>query len=851
MESENSRERIHCDAVAASPLELLDGAGAGAGHDHQLSRTNNDGLSTRETPAGNIYSGVTLGGQTRAILGNVFYTTHNNVTNPSEQTTEEVRHESLMNTLAFDQMDFRKATVEPAHTRTCRWIFEEEAFLRWRDPAFRDTNHGFLWIKGKPGSGKSTLMKCILNSTTKHGPECTVISFFFNARGESLERSTEGCYRSLLHQILAAFPKLRGSIQIPHSLGKGQAFPITMLQNVLYEAVLSLQQEHLVLILDALDECDQKEVRSMIHFLGSLAETTELQGVSLNTCFASRHYPSITVRFCETLVVEQSKGHTQDILMYARDSLVVESDVQRKEILDQVMRKAEGVFLWVVLVVRILNEQFDEGRTQIRLLDAISDLPDDLDALIGSIISNGASDQHLLPTLLWVLSRAASANDVTCAVIKLGAGETSHLQDKASCEPSFVKRFVLHASKGLVESHGYTLQFIHESVRQHILVKGLAQLGPRFANNLQVFRDVYLAELYEDCLRHFQCPSSIPPELPVSRSSHMNPWQQSCPGGKAPEMYQLPRVARHYFWTHLDRAYKKKACVLDLVHNFPKCQYIGITNYFCSYEPTTTPATRSYSVSSESSIRPTAGFLHLLLSSDHFSPDTSKWDPFLLYSHTDYRYFWDKPDLADLVKDLLEHCATCTSTIADGHNLNRSPPMSCSEFLIGRDLDDYCGGRFGTPLIAAISIKLGNLVVLLLNAGADVNVCSGGRDSCREKDMWSPLSAAVIFNDRLEQGNSIIELLLDCGANIDIRSMIYGSALGAAAHLRQRKIVRLLLDRGADVNLEDTQGGNIALKGAVSASDNILIVKELVNAGAYAKAGSMDRVMFKTPCRFY
>jgi hypothetical protein len=846
MESETSRQRERSDAAAASALDLL--GGAEAVRDLQPSHINNDGLSVRETPAGNIYAGLNLGGQTRAILGNVFYTTHNNVTNPSKKTAEEVRHESLMNTLAFDRMDFRKATVEPAHTRTCQWIFEEEAFLRWRDPAFRDTNHGFLWIKGKPGSGKSTLMKCILNYMTKHGPECTVISFFFNARGESLERSTEGCYRSLLHQMLAAFPKLRSSIQIPHSLGKGLASPIAMLQNVFYEAVLSLQQEHLVLIIDALDECDQKEVRSMTYFLGSFAETTELQGVSLNTCFASRHYPSITVRFCEALVVEQSKGHTQDILMYARDSMVVESDVQRKEILDQVMRKAEGVFLWVALVVRILNEQFNEGRTYIRLLDAISDLPDDLDALIGSIISNGASDQHLLPTLLWVLSRAASANDVTYAVIKLGAGETSHLQDKASCEQSFVKRFVLHASKGLVESHGHTLQFIHESVRQHILVKGLAQLGPRFANNLQVFRDVYLAELYEDCLRHFQYPSSIPPELSISRSSHMNPWRQYH-HRKVSEMYQLPRVARHYFWTHLDRAYKNKASVLALVHNFPKRQYIGITNYFCSYEPTTTPTARLYFIDSEPPIRPTAGFLHLLLSSDHFSPGSSKWDPFLLYSRTEYRFFRLKPDLADLVEYLLEHCATCTSTIADGRILNGPPLMSCSEFIIGRDLDDYCGGRWGTPLIAAISSYDERLVVLLLNAGADVNVCSGGKNSCREKAMWSPLSAAVMFNDRL--GCGFVELLLDRGADIDIRSMIYGSALGAAAFLLQEESVKLLLDRGADVNLEDTQGGNIALKGAVSASDNIEIVKMLVRAGAYAKAGSMDRVMFKTPCRFY
>jgi hypothetical protein len=104
------------------------------------------------------------------------------VTKSSYQEADEEQHKSLMNTVAFDRTDFGKETVEPAHNRTDRWMFEEEAFLRWHDSVFRDTNHGFLGIKGEPGSGKSTLMKCILNYTVDHVPECKIISFFSNAK---------------------------------------------------------------------------------------------------------------------------------------------------------------------------------------------------------------------------------------------------------------------------------------------------------------------------------------------------------------------------------------------------------------------------------------------------------------------------------------------------------------------------------------------------------------------------------------------------------------------------------------------------------------------------------------------
>jgi hypothetical protein len=762
-------------------------------------QTNDRALSARGTPAGNIYSGLTLGGDTRAILGNIFYTTHNNVTPSTQQTAEEKRHEKLMETLAFDRMDFRRATIEPAHTRTCRWIFEEEAFSKWRDAAFRATNHGFLWIKGKPGSGKSTLMKCILNHITSHAPECNIISFFFNARGESLERSTEGCYRSLLHQMLKAFPKLRTSIRIPHSLGKGQAPPIAMLQNIFHEAVLSLQQEHLVVMIDALDECDQQEIRSMVQSLGSLAQACELQGVTLNTCFASRHYPSITVRVCETLLMEGSEGHTQDILMYARDSLAIKPYIQRKEILEQVMRKAEGVFLWAVLVVRILNEQFDEGRSHFQLLDATSNLPGDLIDLIGKIISDGAADPRLLPTLILIFSGDIMSTDELFSGINLIAGGAAHPRGTGSAELPFMKRFIVNASKGLVEWVGgifenitvlgdaHHFQFIHESVRQHVVAGGLQKVKPSLASNVKANCATLLVEWCKTSLRKRDANAA----LPLWNSDFV------C-------------YAERSIWRHLYTAYAEKTYDLKRLHDFPLKQYVRLG--------LASPA-----------LKPSASLLYVLLN--------------------DGARFLEITVTHDLVRDLIEHCSRCSSTVQNGRT-----SMSCSEFLLGRDLNDYCAGEYGTSLVAALSHmhhgkSYQDLVVLLLNAGADVNVCSGGREpsAYREDDHSSPLSVAVQSHDQSEH---VIKLLLDRGADINIRGTRHGSALGAAAFGGHRRIIQLLMDRGADVNLEDSAGCNIALKVAAAALDNARIVEMLVRAGAHVKVGSMDRVRFKTPCRF-
>jgi hypothetical protein len=251
--------------------------------------------------------------------------------------------------------------------------------------------------------------------------------------------------------------------------------------------------------------------------------------------------------------------------------------------------------------------------------------------------------------------------------------------------------------------------------------------------------------------------------------------------------YELPRAARARFWFSLDMAYAYKAYTLDRLHNFPKSQYIRMTNYFRSSGPSTRPLASS------------ASFLHLLLSFKCLRPSSEVLDP----SHN---------VLVDMVEGLLKHCATCTSTISDGRDLDGCPTMSCSEFLLGRDLNDYCGGRYGTPLIAAIA-----------------------------------LSAAVMKDNGPE--HSLVQLLLDRGADIDMRGNAHDSALDTAAYRDAayqvsldvrvpRSIVKLLLDRGADVNLEDPEGCNIALKEEGSRYGGVRTVEMLIRAGAYAKVGS-------------
>jgi type II secretory ATPase GspE/PulE/Tfp pilus assembly ATPase PilB-like protein len=56
-------------------------------------------------------------------------------------------------------MYIRQKNIRVALDNTCNWLFSTMEYRDWLDRRNIAEHHGLLWIKGKPGAGKSTLMK--------------------------------------------------------------------------------------------------------------------------------------------------------------------------------------------------------------------------------------------------------------------------------------------------------------------------------------------------------------------------------------------------------------------------------------------------------------------------------------------------------------------------------------------------------------------------------------------------------------------------------------------------------------------------------------------------------------------
>ena len=125
----------------------------------------------------------------------------------------------ILDALHFRSIVERRTTISKAHQRTFKWIHDDRVSQTcpWDNlPEWLRTGRGCYWINGKAGSGKSTLMKYVLENqrTTEAlqqwscSSELVVASFFFWYAGTPLQKSQIGLLRALLLDVLNRRPDL-------------------------------------------------------------------------------------------------------------------------------------------------------------------------------------------------------------------------------------------------------------------------------------------------------------------------------------------------------------------------------------------------------------------------------------------------------------------------------------------------------------------------------------------------------------------------------------------------------------------------------------------------------------------
>ncbi|KAK5626973.1 hypothetical protein RRF57_002688 [Xylaria bambusicola] len=183
----------------------------------------------------------------------------------AEVDAQEPRSQDILNALHYDTMMERESRIDQAYGRTCEWILSPKV-----SPfnSFLYSNEPILWISGKAGSGKSTLMKYAWKSeeTRKEllqgwakGGELIMARFYMFEGGNRIQKTYEGFLRSILYQILStrrdlikvAFPSFYDCSWPPPV----QFTSTTNLNQGFYSLFAHMSEKlRLVVFIDAIDE---------------------------------------------------------------------------------------------------------------------------------------------------------------------------------------------------------------------------------------------------------------------------------------------------------------------------------------------------------------------------------------------------------------------------------------------------------------------------------------------------------------------------------------------------------------------------------------------------------------------
>ncbi|KAI1768465.1 hypothetical protein GGR53DRAFT_478214 [Hypoxylon sp. FL1150] len=329
-----------------------------------------------------------------------------------------LRQIAILHAFRYPRMYDRFDNVEPAHQRTFEWLlhgpldhltnyqkshadtenhkdsFSDHDHVTKNDQAKHQKHREFVeWLReeinpsavndvltphkrsiyhiaGKPGAGKSTLMKFLCeNQTTIDylkewvGEKRLICAkAFFWRLGEEEQKNLAGLRNCLLHQILTAAPELI-PIVFPSNWESDYTnltcVPADSVFNTLLKDGRVFEKYKMIFFIDGLDEYQGRPTELIRKILGWTAGNS----ANFKICLSSREWNEFEVGFsgCPRLRIQD--WTRDDIQVFVQDSFegighlstsINKSDLNT--IANVVVDKAEGVFLWVRVVLAAIEQ---------------------------------------------------------------------------------------------------------------------------------------------------------------------------------------------------------------------------------------------------------------------------------------------------------------------------------------------------------------------------------------------------------------------------------------------------------------------------------------------------------------
>lgn len=381
---------------------------------------------------------------------------------------------------------------------------------------------GLFWVTGKAGSGKTTLMKFLVeHPQTKDllaqwaGDRNIIIAYhyFWNA-GTTMQKSQAGLLRTLLFHMVRQCPETAVKL-VPQRFQEN--FGIGLMPWTLAEMAKTLEAygrqqtmgSKLCVFIDGLDEYHGEHL-DLIEHLAKLSACP-----SIKLCISSRPwnvFRSAYYRRTDGMLAVESLTRA-DIQVYINDKmngspffnqLKATNPEGCSKLVIEIGAKAQGVFLWVYLVVRSLLRGLNNRDNLAILRKRLSDYPETLDGYFQRMFDRIESIYRRHSSRLMLVALKSEAPLQYCAPgfldqelddedyakkLPIGRWSPTSLVEEMDASKSYLDA----RCADLLELTAYGICFIHRTARDFLRQRQLfailkRQAGSEFDDGISLAR---------------------------------------------------------------------------------------------------------------------------------------------------------------------------------------------------------------------------------------------------------------------------------------------------------------------------------------------------------------------------